>query len=73
MFECRSAARGGGKLGPSVVERKGPTHDTPATTFPSHFTRNLKFLYGSKRCGLTGNSICDRGVLTLQAFLLFGR
>ena len=28
---------------------------TPATYFPSHFSRNLKFLYGSKRCALTVN------------------
>src|SRR6266704_137175 len=28
---------------------------TPATYLPSHFTRNLKFLYGSNRCGLTLN------------------
>src|SRR5262245_41264111 len=27
----------------------------PATYRPSHFTRNLKFLYGSKRCALTVN------------------
>src|SRR6266478_6179911 len=25
---------------------------TPATYFPSHFKRNLKFLYGSRRFGL---------------------
>src|SRR2546422_518655 len=28
---------------------------TPATYLPSHFRRNLKFLYGSKRWGLTLN------------------
>src|SRR5262245_31003300 len=28
---------------------------TPATYLPSHLTRNLKFLYGSKRCALTEN------------------
>src|SRR6266699_1267158 len=27
----------------------------PATYFPSHLTRNLKFLYGSNRCALTAN------------------
>src|SRR3954470_11620972 len=26
---------------------------TPATYFPSHLRRNLKFLYGSNRCALT--------------------
>src|SRR5262249_14958836 len=28
---------------------------TPATYCPSHFRRNLKFLYGSKRCWFTTN------------------
>ena len=28
---------------------------TPSTYLPSHFTRYLKFLYGSKRCGFTLN------------------
>src|SRR5271169_2251669 len=27
----------------------------PYTYFPSHFRRNLKFLYGSSRCGFAGN------------------
>src|SRR5262245_32978065 len=39
----------------SVVRLRAPTFDTPATYLPSHFTRNLKFLYGSKRPGLTLN------------------
>src|ERR1700738_4151315 len=37
----------------SVVRFSAPTLLTPATYLPSHFTRNLKFLYGSKRCALT--------------------
>src|SRR6185503_14334832 len=39
----------------SVVRLRAPILCTPATYFPSHFTRNLKFLYGSKRCALTLN------------------
>src|SRR5512134_1726699 len=39
----------------SVVRLRPPTLLTPATYLPSHFTRNLKFLYGSNRCGLTVN------------------
>src|SRR5215472_13505625 len=39
----------------SVVRLSPPTLLTPATYLPSHFTRNLKFLYGSNRCGLTLN------------------
>src|SRR6266849_301918 len=39
----------------SVVRLSPPTLLTPATYLPSHFTRNLKFLYGSHRCGLTLN------------------
>ena len=36
------------------VERLSPlTLLTPATYRPSHFTRNLKLLYGSKRVGLS--------------------
>ena len=31
-----------------------PTLLMPATYRPSHFTRNLKFLYGSNRCGVDG-------------------
>src|SRR3954471_11746078 len=39
-----------------VVERlREPTLLMPATYRPSHFTRNLKFLYGSNRCALTLN------------------
>src|SRR5258708_6774845 len=38
------------------VERFNPPHLlTPATYLPSHFTRNLKFLYGSNRVGFTLN------------------
>src|SRR3954453_7454020 len=40
----------------SVVRLRAPTLLTPATYLPSHFTRNLKFLYGSKRVGFTVNS-----------------
>src|SRR5208283_3764260 len=39
----------------SVVRLRLPTLLTPATYLPSHFTRNLKFLYGSRRCGFAGN------------------
>src|SRR5712691_11596153 len=39
----------------SVVRFIALTLLTPATYLPSHFTRNLKFLYGSKRVGLTVN------------------
>src|SRR5215467_6135381 len=39
----------------SVVFLRPLTLLTPATYLPSHFTRNLKFLYGSKRCGLALN------------------
>src|SRR2546426_11082139 len=39
----------------SVVRFRPPTLLTPATYLPSHFTRNLKFLYGSKRFVLTLN------------------
>src|SRR3954470_19062668 len=39
----------------SVVRFRAPTLETPATYLPSHFTRNLKFLYGSNRLGLTLN------------------
>src|SRR3989440_8451502 len=39
----------------SVVRLSPPTLLTPATYLPSHFTRNLKFLYGSNRCVLTLN------------------
>src|SRR5215467_13004474 len=40
----------------SVVRFNIPTLLTPATYCPSHFTRNLKFLYGSNRCAFTVNS-----------------
>src|SRR5213078_5306530 len=36
----------------SVVRLRPVTLLTPATYLPSHLTRNLKFLYGSNRCGL---------------------
>src|SRR5207253_10655066 len=38
-----------------VVRFRDDTLLTPATKRPSHFTRNLNCLYGSKRCGLTKN------------------
>src|ERR671918_526864 len=40
----------------SIVRRRALTDEMPATYRPSHFTRNLKFLYGSLRWGLTLNS-----------------
>src|SRR6266702_55678 len=39
----------------SVVRFSPPTLLRPATYRPSHFTRNLKFLYGSKRKAFTLN------------------
>src|SRR5947209_5136476 len=39
----------------SVVRFRLETLLTPATYLPSHFTRNLKFLYGSKRWAFTLN------------------
>src|SRR4051812_28920114 len=39
----------------SVVRLRLETLLMPATYFPSHFTRNLKFLYGSKRWAFTLN------------------
>src|SRR5262245_53931539 len=39
----------------SVVRLSAPTLLIPATYLPSHLTRNLKFLYGSKRCAFTLN------------------
>src|SRR6266496_3556687 len=39
----------------SVVRLKALTLLIPATYRPSHFTRNLKFLYGSRRVALTVN------------------
>src|ERR1039457_490526 len=35
--------------------RRGLTFEMPATYFPSHLTRNLKFLYAANRLGLAGN------------------
>src|ERR1035441_6130279 len=40
----------------SVVRLSIPHLLTPATYCPSHLMRNLKFLYGSNRVLLTGNS-----------------
>src|SRR5690606_34112393 len=40
----------------SVVRLRAPTLEIPATKRPSQRTRNLKFLYGSKRRGFTLNS-----------------
>src|SRR3989337_2524689 len=39
----------------SVVRRRALILLTPATYRPSHLILNLKFLYGSKRCGFTLN------------------
>src|SRR6478752_2026977 len=39
----------------SVVLFRLPTLLMPATYLPSHFTWNLKFLYGSNRVGFTVN------------------
>src|SRR6476619_2776014 len=39
----------------SVVRFRAPAFDTPATSRPSHFNRNLKFLYGSNLVGFTLN------------------
>src|ERR1044071_775545 len=39
----------------SVVRLSDDTLLMPATYRPSHFTRNLKFLYGSNRSALTEN------------------
>src|SRR5215212_9284028 len=54
----------------SVVRFSPVTLLTPATVWPSHFTRNLKFLYGSKRCGLAGKSIAVLLGLDLAGQLL---
>src|SRR6266542_5113728 len=54
----------------SVVRLSPVTLLTPATVWPSHFTRNLKFLYGSKRCGLAGKSIAVLLGLDLAGQLL---
>src|SRR3954453_23873104 len=55
-----------------VVERlRAPTLLMPATYLPSHFTRNLKFLYGSNRCALTVNwAIACSSDLNLSGLLL---
>src|SRR5712675_2389214 len=39
----------------SVVRLSAPHLLTPAMYLPSHLRRNLKFLYGSNRCGLALN------------------
>src|SRR5688500_14759948 len=39
----------------SVLRLSALTLETPATYLPSHFTRNLKFLYGSSRRAFTLN------------------
>src|SRR5262252_3955480 len=39
----------------SVVRLSPDTLLPPYTYLPSHFKRNLKFLYGSSRCGFAGN------------------
>src|SRR5918911_3910172 len=55
----------------SVVRLRAPTLLTPATYLPSHFTRNLKFLYGSKRVGLTVNwAIVHSSTFDLTSHLL---
>src|SRR5262249_10829210 len=55
----------------SVVRLSPPTLLTPATYLPSHLTRNLKFLYGSKRCGLTLNGAMSASLgLDLPGYLL---
>src|SRR5487761_1072690 len=51
----------------SVVRRSALIFDTPATYRPSHFTRNLKFLYGSNRVGFTGNSTMTASSESLPA------
>src|SRR3954466_9723363 len=52
----------------SVVRLSAPTLLMPATYRPSHLTRNLKFLYGSNRSGLTLN--CAIGYLTMPVLKL---
>src|ERR1051325_7693519 len=54
----------------SVVRLSAPTLEMPATYLPSHFTRNLKFLYGSKRCALTLNMAMASSGLDLASDLL---
>src|SRR5215472_2368441 len=43
----------------SVVRFRPVSLLPPYTYWPSHFRRNLKFLYGSRRFGFTGNGIGD--------------
>src|SRR6266480_755040 len=50
----------------SVVRFSAVTLLTPATYRPSHFTRNLKFLYGSNRLALTLNCAMSLGLLHLD-------
>src|SRR6185295_18853460 len=50
----------------SVVRFNALTLLTPATYLPSHFTRNLKFLYGSKRCAFTLNWAMISSLLNLD-------
>ncbi len=52
----------------SVVRFRGLIDETPATIFPSHFTLNLKFLYGSRRFGFTVNS----GICIAYVIFTFG-
>src|SRR6266852_95621 len=55
----------------SVVRLSIPHLLTPATYLPSHLTRNLKFLYGSKRCAFTVNcAIAASSDLDLAGHLL---
>src|SRR5215475_5839725 len=54
----------------SVVRLSADTLLTPATYLPSHLTRNLKFLYGSKRWALTTN--CAMGLLSVSGLELAG-
>src|SRR5512134_3915076 len=55
----------------SVVRFRDVILLTPATYLPSHFTRNLKFLYGSKRLALTLNWAIARSLgLDLSGQLL---
>src|SRR5208283_3697680 len=44
----------------SVVRFKPVSLLPPYTYLPSHFKRNLKFLYGSTRFGFTGNGCAIR-------------
>src|SRR5580698_9533159 len=53
----------------SVVRFSPETLLTPATYWPSHFTRKLKFLYGSKRCAFTVNCAMDHFLSRLDQAL----